>query len=73
MIFPPSGVISPRASWWQAAAIAELKAVDPLTVQFEMTEPRTPSLLLNNLSSGWNGILRKQTLEENNFDLKADK
>ena len=70
MIFPPSGVISPRASWWQAAAISELKVVDPLTVQFVMTEPRTPSLLLNNLSSGWNGILRKQTLEENNFDLK---
>jgi ABC-type transport system substrate-binding protein len=73
MIFPPAGVISPRASWWEAAAIQELKAVDPLTVQFVLSEPRDTSLLLGALASGWSGILRKQTLVDNNFDLKRVK
>ena len=70
LIHPPEGVISPRESYFGAAAVSEVRAVDPLTVQVVLSEARSPDLVLGALASGWNGIVRKQTLEENNFDLK---
>ncbi len=66
IIFPPAGVISPRRGLFDA--VKEVVATGPLTVEFRLTEPR--GYLLRTLAAGFNVIVRKQTLEENNYDLR---
>src|SRR5712692_9780435 len=66
IIFPPAGVISPRRSLFDA--VKEVVATDALTVEFRLTEPR--GYLLRAIAAGHNVIMRKQTLEENNYDLR---
>src|SRR5215475_10571698 len=61
IIFPPPGVLSPRQGLFDA--VKEVVATGPLTVEFHRTEPR--GYLLRGLAAGFNVILRKQTLEEN--------
>jgi ABC-type transport system substrate-binding protein len=73
IIAPPAGVVIPRTSSFKGATVNEIRAVDPLTVQFVLSEPRPASLVLGAIASGWNIIVRKQSLEENNFDLKRVK
>src|SRR5215471_17316998 len=46
----------------------EVVATGPLTVEFHLTEPR--GYLLRGLAAGFNVILRKQTLEEHQYDLR---
>ena len=66
IIFPPTGMISPRQSIFEA--VTEVRTVDPLTVEFVLNAPR--SFLPSAVASGWNVIERKKTLEDNNLDLK---
>src|SRR5262249_28960976 len=66
IIFPPAGVLSPRRGLFDA--VKEVVATGPLTVEFRLTEPR--GYLLRALAAGFNVIVRKQTLEENNYDLR---
>src|SRR6266481_6666512 len=66
IIFPPAGVISPRRGLFDA--VKEVVATGPLTVEFHLTEPR--GYLLRGLAAGFNVIMRKQTLEENQYDLR---
>jgi peptide/nickel transport system substrate-binding protein len=66
IIFPPAGVISPRRGLFDA--VKEVVATGPLAVEFHLTEPR--GYLLRALAAGFNVIVRKQTLEENNYDLR---
>src|SRR5437588_1245812 len=66
IIFPPAGVLSPRRGRFDA--VKEVVATGPLTVEFRLTEPR--SYLLRAIAAGHNVIMRKQTLEENNYDLR---
>src|SRR5712691_6625965 len=66
IIFPPAGVISPRRGLFDA--VKEVVATGLLTVEFRLTEPR--GFLLRGLAAGFNVIMRKQTLEENNYDLR---
>src|SRR3989449_8371367 len=66
IIFPPAGVISPRRGLFDA--VKEVVATGPLTVEFRLTEPR--SYLLRAIAGGHNVIMRKQTLEENQYDLR---
>ena len=73
IIDPPDGVVIPRESVFGAAAVSEIRAVDPLTVEFVLSEPRPDALVLNAIASGWNIIVRKQTLEENDYNLKRVK
>ena len=73
IIAPPDGVVIPRESVFQAAAVSEIKAVDPLTVQFVLSEARPQAFVLNAIASGWNIIVRKQTLEDNDYNLKRVK
>jgi peptide/nickel transport system substrate-binding protein len=70
IIFPPEGVTIPREAIFKASAVKDIRAPDPLTVEFVLAEPRPSSLVLAAISAGWNVIVRKQTLEDNNFDLK---
>ena len=73
IIAPPDGVVIPRESVFKAAAVSEIRAVDPLTVEFVLAEARPSALVLNAIASGWNIIVRKQTLEDNDFNLKRVK
>src|SRR3989441_4229979 len=66
IIFPPPGVLSPRQGLFDA--VKEVVATGPLTVEFRLTEPR--GFLLRGLAAGFNVIMRKQTLEENQYDLR---
>jgi peptide/nickel transport system substrate-binding protein len=66
ILFPPAGVLSPRQGLFDA--VKEVVATGPLTVEFRLTEPR--GFLLRGLAAGFNVIMRKQTLEENNYDLR---
>jgi ABC-type transport system substrate-binding protein len=66
IIFPPVGVLSPRQGLFDA--VKEVVATGPLTVEFRLTEPR--SYLLRGIAAGFNVIMRKQTLEDNNYDLR---
>jgi ABC-type transport system substrate-binding protein len=70
IIFPPPGMISPREPNFKVITVKEIRVVDPLTVQFILSEPRSTGLVLSAFTAGYNGIVRKQTLIDNNFDLK---
>src|SRR3989449_8957089 len=66
IISPPPGVLSPRQGLFDA--VKEVVATGPLTVEFRLTEPR--GYFLRGLAAGFNVIMRKQTLEENHYDLR---
>jgi peptide/nickel transport system substrate-binding protein len=66
IIAPPVGVLSPRQGLFDA--VREVVATDALTVEFRLTEPR--GYLLRGIAAGFNVIMRKQTLEEHNYDLR---
>src|SRR5215831_14719983 len=66
IISPPAGVLSPRQGLFDA--VKDVVATGPLTVEFRLTEPR--GFFLRALAAGFNVILRKQTLEENHYDLR---
>ena len=66
IIFPPEGMISHRKGVLDATQ--EVNVVGPLTVEFVLK--RQSGFLIAGLANGWNVILRKKTLEDNNFDLK---
>jgi peptide/nickel transport system substrate-binding protein len=66
IIFPPPGVISPRRGLFDT--VQEVVATDKLTVEFHLKEPS--GFLLRAIASGFNVIVRKNTLEEHNYDLR---
>jgi ABC-type transport system substrate-binding protein len=66
IIFPRPGIISPRQGLFDA--VREVAATSPLTVEFRLKEPN--GFLLRAIASGFNVIVRKQTLEEHNYDLR---
>jgi peptide/nickel transport system substrate-binding protein len=66
IIFPPPGVISPRRGLFDT--VKEVVATDTLTVEFRLNEPS--GFLLRAIASGFNVIVRKNTLEEHNYDLR---
>ena len=66
IVNPPEGITSPRGDLLKA--ISAVNVLDPLTVEFVLSEPR--SFILQAIANGYNVIVRKQTLEDNNFDLK---
>ena len=59
IIFPREGVLSPRKTLFEP--VQEIVVVDPLTVEFRLSEPR--GFLLRAFAAGFNAIVRKQTLE----------
>ena len=63
---PPEGITSPRKDLFRS--VQEVRAVDDLTVEFTLSQP--DALFLEAVAVEWNVIVRKQTLEDNNFDLK---
>jgi ABC-type transport system substrate-binding protein len=65
---PPKGVSIPRTPLF--ATISEINARDKYTVEFKLSEPRPVNFMMGAIASGWNIIVRKKTLEDNNYSLR---
>ena len=65
---PPQGISIPRSTLF--AAVSEITTPDKYTVQFKLAEPRPPAFIMGALASGWNGIVRRKTLEDNGYNLR---
>jgi ABC-type transport system substrate-binding protein len=65
---PPQGISIPRSTLF--AAVEEITAPDKYTVQFKLAEPRPTNFIMSAIASGWNGIVRKKTLEDNGYNLR---
>jgi peptide/nickel transport system substrate-binding protein len=65
---PPKGVVIPRTPLF--ATVGDIVVVDPHKIEFRMTEPRPRAYMLGAFASGWNIIVRKKTLEENQGNLR---
>jgi peptide/nickel transport system substrate-binding protein len=65
---PPEGVSIPRTPLF--ATVEEITTPDKYTVVFKLSEPRPASFIMAAIASGWNGIVRKKTLEDNGYNLR---
>jgi peptide/nickel transport system substrate-binding protein len=65
---PPSGIAIPRSSLFRA--VEEIKARDKYTVEFKLAEARPVNFIMSAIASGWNVIVRKKVLEDNNYNLR---
>jgi ABC-type transport system substrate-binding protein len=65
---PPQGISIPRSVLFRA--VSEIAAPDKYTVQFKLAEPRPINFIMSAIASGWNVIVRKKTLEDNNYNLR---
>jgi ABC-type transport system substrate-binding protein len=65
---PPKGVVIPRTPLF--ATVGDIVVVNPHTIEFRMTESRPRAYMLGAFASGWNIIVRKKTLEENQGNLR---
>lgn len=68
IVKPPQGVSIPRSILFKA--VSEINARDKYTVEFKLAEARSPTFIMSAIASGWNVILRKKTLEDNNYNLR---
>ena len=68
---PPKGVSIPRTPLF--ATVSEVNARDKYTVEFKLSEPRPVNFMMGAIASGWNIIVRKKTLEDNNYSLRGIK
>jgi peptide/nickel transport system substrate-binding protein len=65
---PPEGISIPRSILFKA--VGEIAAPDKYTIQFKLAEPRPVNFMMSAIASGWNVIVRKKTLEDNNYNLR---
>ncbi|HEY7033019.1 MAG TPA: ABC transporter substrate-binding protein [Thermomicrobiales bacterium] len=65
---PPQGINIPRSILFRT--VSEINARDKYTVEFKLSEPRPPNFIMSAIASGWNVIVRKKTLEDNNYNLR---
>ena len=65
---PPEGISIPRSNLFKA--VESITAKDKLTVEFKLSSPRPPAFIMGAIASGWNGIVRKKTLEDNQYNLR---
>jgi ABC-type transport system substrate-binding protein len=68
IVKPPQGVSIPRSILFKA--VGEIAAPDKYTVQFKLAEARPVNFIMSAIASGWNVIVRKKTLEDNNYNLR---
>jgi peptide/nickel transport system substrate-binding protein len=61
---PASGVSIPRSILFKS--VKEINAPDKYTVEFKLSEARPVNFIMSAIASGWNVIVRKKTLEDNN-------
>jgi peptide/nickel transport system substrate-binding protein len=65
---PPAGVSIPRSTLF--TTVSEITAPDKKTVVFKLSESRPASFMMAAFASGWNTIVRKKTLEDNQYNLR---
>ena len=65
---PPKGVVIPRTPLF--SAVSEIVVLDPQRIEFRLSEPRPRAFMLGAFASGWNIIVRKKTLDENQGNLR---
>src|SRR5215472_8708515 len=65
---PPAGISIPRSILFKS--VSEITTPDKYTVQFKLSEPRPSAFIMSAIASGWNVIVRKKTLEDNNYNLR---
>ena len=65
---PPQGISIPRTPLF--ASVESITAPDKKTVVFNLSAPRPPAFIMGAIASGWNGIVRKKTLEDNQYNLR---
>ena len=68
IVHPPEGISIPRSILFKS--VSEITARDSSTVEFKLAEARSPEFIMSAIASGWNVILRKKTLEDNNYNLR---
>lgn len=68
IVKPPQGVLIPRSILFKT--VEEITTPDKYTVQFKLSEPRPANFIMSAFASGWNVIISKKTLEENNYNLR---
>jgi ABC-type transport system substrate-binding protein len=69
IIWPPKGFSSPRTPLF--SAVDAINVRDPYTIEFVLRAPRPQDFMLGAFASGWNIIVRKKTLEDNNYSLRT--
>ncbi len=65
---PPEGISIPRSALFPSVESVNVR--DKYTVEFKLSVPRPPDFIMGAIASGWNGIVRKKTLEDNNYNLR---
>jgi len=65
---PPQGISIPRSILFKT--VSEITTPDKYTIQFKLSEPRPSAFIMSAIASGWNVIIRKKTLEDNNYNLR---
>ena len=65
---PPQGISISRSILFKA--VSEINARDKYTIEFKLSEPRPAAFIMSAIASGWNVIVRKKTLEDNNYNLR---
>ena len=65
---PPSGISIPRSILF--TSVSEINARYKYTVEFKLSEARPVGFMMAAIASGWNDIVRKKTLEDNNYNLR---
>ena len=68
IVWPPRGVSIPRTPLFSTVSAIDVR--DSHTIEFTLHEPRPENFMLAAFASGWNVIVRKKTLEDNNYDLR---
>src|SRR5438067_8608130 len=65
---PPQAIVIPRTPLF--ATVGDIVVLDPHRIEFRMTERRPNAYMLGALASGWNIIVRKKTLDDNQGNLR---
>ena len=65
---PPKGVVIPRTPLF--STVGDIVILDPHKIEFRLTEARPKAFMLGAFASGWNIIVRKKTLEDNQGNLR---
>lgn len=68
IVSPPAGINIPRSALFKS--VESVNALDDHTVQFKLAVPRPADFIMAAIASGWNGIVRKKTLEDNDYNLR---
>jgi len=65
---PPTGISIPRSILF--SSVSEINVRDKYTIEFKLSQPRPANFIMSAFASGWNVIVRKKTLEDNQYNLR---